>query len=218
MQTRLLFPAFPAFALLAALAYERLSAFDLPQFSLQRFTRLVLLLILGLTALGYAMGFASSGTLAYLVGAESREAYLARHLGAYGAALRFVNTQLPRDARLVFLWEPRSYYAARATQPDAILDAWAHWRWRLGDAATIAAEWRARGYTHVLLHRAGLDYILQSGYDPVSLDDVRALEELLARAEPVYGKTPLRIVTREGKPAVLNAAEDAYAIYALGEP
>ncbi len=218
MQTRLLFPAFPAFAFLAALAYERLSAFDLPQFSLQRFARLVMLLILGLTALGYAIGFASSGTLAYLVGAESREAYLARHLGAYGAALRFINTELPRDARIVFLWEPRSYYAARATQPDAILDAWTHLRWQYHDAATIAAEWRARGYTHVLLHCAGLDYILQSGYDPVSLDDVRVLEELLARAEQVYGKTPLRIVTREGKPAVLNAAEDAYAIYALDGP
>jgi hypothetical protein len=102
MQTRLLFPAFPAFALLAALAYERLSAFDLQQFSLQRFTRLVMLLVLGLTALGYAIGFASSGTLAYLVGAESRAAYLARQLGAYDAALRFVNTQLPRDARVIF--------------------------------------------------------------------------------------------------------------------
>jgi hypothetical protein len=215
MQTRLLFPAFPAFALLAALAYERLSAFDLQQFSLQRFTRLVMLLVLGLTALGYAIGFASSGTLAYLVGAESRAAYLARQLGAYDAALRFVNTQLPRDARVLFLWEPRSYYAARATQPDAILDAWAHLRWQYHDAATIAGEWRARGYTHVLLNRVGLDYILQSGYDPVSLDDVHVLEELLARADQVYGKTPLHIVTREGKPAVLNAAEDAYAIYRL---
>jgi hypothetical protein len=156
MQTRLLFPAFPAFALLAALAYERLSAFDLQQFSLQRFTRLVMLLVFGLTALGYAIGFASGGTFAYLVGVESREAYLARHLGAYGAALRFINTELPRDARIVFLWEPRSYYAARATQPDAILDAWAHLRWQYHDAATIAGEWRARGYTHVLLHRAGI--------------------------------------------------------------
>jgi len=215
MQTRLLFPAFPAFALLAALAYERLSAFDLQQFSLQRFTRLVMLLVLGLTALGYAIGFASSGTLAYLVGAESRAAYLARQLGAYDAALRFVNTQLPRDARVLFLWEPRSYHAVRATQPDAILDAWAHWRWRSSDTATIADEWRARGYTHVLLNRAGLDYILQSGYDPISLADVRVLQELLARADQVYGKTPLQIVTREGKPAVLNAAEDAYAIYRL---
>jgi hypothetical protein len=218
MQTRLLFPAFPAFALLAALAYERLSAFDLPQFSLQRFARLVMLLVFGLTALGYAIGFASGGTFAYLVGVESREAYLARHLGAYGAALRFINTELPRDARIVFLWEPRSYYAARATQPDAILDAWTHLRWQYHDSATIAAELRARGYTHVLLHRAGLDYFLQSGYDPISLDDVRALEELLARADQVYGKTPLQIVTREGKPAVLNAAEDAYAIYALDGP
>ncbi|MCX7841279.1 MAG: hypothetical protein N2559_17725, partial [Anaerolineae bacterium] len=216
MQTRLLFPAFPAFALLAAIAYERLSALDMPQFSLQRFTRLVVLLVLGLTALGYAIGFASSSALAYLVGAESRAAYLTRHLGEYGAAMQFINTQLPREARILFLWEPRVYYAERAAQPDSILDAGAHWRWQYRDVDAIAAEWRARGYTHVLLSRAGLDFILQSGYDPVSLDDARALEELLARyATLVYGKTSLQIVMREGKPAVSNADKESYAIYRL---
>ncbi len=215
IQTRLLFPAFPAFALLAALAYERLSAFELPQFSLQRFTRLVMLLVLGLTALNYAIGFASSGALAYLVGAESRAAYLARHLDEYGAAVRFINTQLPRDARVLFLWEPRVYYVERAAQPDSILDVWMHLRWQYGEAGAIAAELRARGYTHLLLNRAGLDYILQTGYDPISLEDVRALEEWLARLSQVYGKTPLQIVVREGKPTVPNAASDGYAIYLL---
>lgn len=216
MQTRLLFPAFPAFALLAAIAYERLSVFDLPQFSLQRFVRLVVLLVLGLTALGYTIGLASSGTLEYLVGVESRAAYLARNLGEYGAVIRFINTQLPRDARVLFLWEPRIYYAERAAQPDSILDVWAHFRWQYRDADAIAAELLARGYTHILLSRAGLDYILQSGYDPVSLDDARALEEWLARyAKQVYGKTALQIVMREDKPAVIHAASDEYAIYAL---
>lgn len=219
MQTRLLFPAFPAFALLAALAHERLSALDLPQFSLQRFTRLVVLLILGLTALGYAIGFASSGALAYLVGAESRAAYLMRNLGEYGAAIRFINTQLPRDAHVLFLWEPRVYYAERAAQPDSILDAWAHLRWRYRDVEAIAAELRARGYTHILLSRAGLDFILQSGYDPVSLDDARALEELLARyANQVYGKTSLHSVVREGRPSLASTTNDAYAVYEISAP
>lgn len=216
MQTRLLFPAFPAFALLAAIAYERLSGLDLPQFSLQRFTRLVVLLVLGLTALGYGIGLASSDALAYLVGAESRATYLARHLGEYGAAIRFINTQLSRDARVLFLWEPRVYYAERATQPDSILDVWAHLRWQYREVDAIAAELRARGYTHVLLSRAGLDFILQSGYDPVSLDDVRALEELLARyAHQAYGKTSLQIVARESNPTVLNATNDQYAVYEI---
>lgn len=216
MQTRLLFPAFPAFAILAAIAFERLRALDLPQFSLQRFTRLVVLLVLGLTALNYAIGFASSSALAYLVGAESRAAYLRRNLGDYGAALRFINTALPRDARVLFLWEPRVYYAERAAQPDSILDAWTHWRWQHRDVDAIAAELRGRAYTHLLLNRAGLDFILQTGYDPLSLDDLRGLEEFTARhLEQVYGKTPLRIITREGKPRVLNADQDAYAIYRL---
>jgi hypothetical protein len=218
MQTRLLFPAFPAFALLAAVAFERLDALDLPQFSLQRFARLVLLLVFGLTALGYAIGFASGSALGYLAGAESREAYLARNLGDYYAAMKFINTSLPNDARVFFLWEPRSYYADRAAQPDAILDAWTHLRWQYRDADSIAVALRERGYTHVLLSRAGLDFMLQTGNDPISLEDTRALEEFAPRyLRQVYGKTTLQIITREGKPAVLNAADDPYAVYEIAE-
>ena len=216
MQTRLLFLAFPAFALLAAVAFERLGGLDLSQFSIQRFARLVMLLVFGLTTLSYALGFASGDALGYLAGAESREAYLARNLGDYYAAMKFINASLPKDARVFFLWEPRSYYADRAAQPDAILDAWTHLCWQYRDVDSIAVALRERGYTHVLLSRAGLDFMLQTDNDPISLEDTRALEEFAARyLQQVYGKTPLQIVTREGKPAVLNAPGDPYAVYRL---
>ncbi len=216
IQTRLLFPAFPVFALLAAVALDRLAAFDLPQFSLARFARLVVLSVCGLTALSYALGFASDGALGYLAGAESRDAYLTRHLGGYYAALKFVNANLPKEARVLFLWEPRSYYADRAAQPDAILDAWAHLHWQYDDADSIAVVLRERGYTHVLLSRAGLDFMLQTGNDPISPEDIRALEEFASRhLHLVYGKTPLQITIRNGKPAVLNASEEPYAVYEI---
>jgi 4-amino-4-deoxy-L-arabinose transferase-like glycosyltransferase len=216
LQTRLLFPAFPALSLLGAIAFERLDALDLPQFSLQRFARLVMLLIFGLTGLSYALDFASSDALKYLAGAVPRDAYLTRHLGGYYVALKFVNANLPKDARVFFLWEPRSYYAERSSQPDAILDAWAHLRWRYRDADSIAAALRARGYTHVFLSRAGLDFMLQTGDDPISLEDVQVLEEFAARhLRQEYGKAPLRIITRAGKPGVLDAVDDPYAIYRL---
>jgi hypothetical protein len=61
-----------------------------------------------------------------------------------------------------------------------------------------------------------LDYVLQAGYDPISLDDTCVLEEFAAgHLQPVYGKTPLQIITRDGKPAVLNAAEEPYTVYRL---
>jgi len=218
MQTRLLFPAFPALALVAAAAYDRLAALDLPQFSIQRFARLVIALVLGLTVSSQALNLASDNALAYLAGFESREAYLTRHLDGYYAAIQFVNANLPANARVYFLWEPRSYYAERAVQPDAILDAWAHLRWQYHDVDSIAAALRERGYTHLLLSRSGLDFMLQTGNDPITLDDARALEALAARhLRQIYGKTPLETVTRNDKPAVLGAADAPYAIYEITE-
>ncbi len=165
-----------------------------------------------------ALNLASDNALAYLAGFESREAYLTRHLDGYYAAIQFVNANLPANARVYFLWEPRSYYAERAVQPDAILDAWAHLRWQYHDVDSIAAALRERGYTHLLLSRSGLDFMLQTGNDPITLDDARALEALAARhLRQIYGKTPLEIVTRNDKPAVLGAADAPYAIYEITE-
>jgi 4-amino-4-deoxy-L-arabinose transferase-like glycosyltransferase len=213
-QTRLLFPAFPTLALAAAVALDRLSVLDLPQFSVQRFARLVIALTLGLTLLGYGLAFISENVTAYLFGFESREAYLARRLGGYGAAVEFVNTQLPRDAKVLFLWEPRSYYIRHAVQPDAILDQFAHLRHLYRDANAIARAVREQGYTHILLYRAGLDYIYVSGTDPIHAEDVRVLQEMLTRhARLMYGKTPLDMV--DGK--IVRANEEPYAIYELDQ-
>ncbi|MEW5720643.1 MAG: glycosyltransferase family 39 protein, partial [Chloroflexota bacterium] len=218
-QTRLLFPAFPVLALLAGDAFERLARLELPQFSVQRFTMLVVGLVLALTAFSYALTLAGNSPFGYIAGFESRRAYLTRALGSYYAAAEFVNSALPKEARVLFLWETRPYYFERAVDEDAILDRWAHLRFCSGDADSIAAELRARGYTHVLLNRAGLDYILQAGYDPISPEDTRALEVFAARhLRPVYGETPLQIIARDGKPAVMNASNEPYAVYRLDAP
>jgi hypothetical protein len=216
LQTRLLFPVFPMLALAAAVAFDRLDTITLSQFSLQRFARLLVLFVLGFTALGYAIGLASDNVLGYLAGAESREAYLSSHLGGYYAAIQFMNRNLSTDSKTLFLWEPRSYYASRAVQPDAILDAFTHRRWLLHDADSIAAALGEEGYTHILLSRTGLDYLLQTGYDPIGSDDMAVLTDLVSRdLKQVYGKTSFQIVTREGKPSVLGEADDPYAIYEI---
>lgn len=219
LQTRLLLPAFPLFAVAAAVAFDRLELLALAQFSLQRFARLVLVLVLGLTAAGYVIGLASSDTLQYLSGVESRNAYLHRHLDGYYDAMQFVNTTLPANSKTLFLWEPRSYYAQPFVQPDVLLDTWRDLRFHYGDAAGIAAALKREGYTHVLLSRAGLDYMLQSGYDPITSDDVNDLTQTAARyLRQIYGKTPLDVVAREGKPGLVDAEADPYAVYAIVFP
>ena len=195
-----------------------LSLDDLPQFSLQRFARLLVLLVLGLTAFNYAMGFASDNVFAYLSGFESRDTYLAGTLGGYYKAIQYVNT-LPPSSQTLFLWEPRSYYARRNVQPDAILDAFAHLDSQFHDADSLTAALRQQGYTHILLSRIGLDYLLQTAYDPIATADTQLLQEMTARYwKQVYGNTPFEIVTRDGVPALLNASDDQYAVYEIESP
>lgn len=217
IQTRLLFPAFPAFALLAAYSFERLGRLDLAQFSLQRFTRFVIVLVLGLTAFSYALSLARSSVFAYLVGAETRQAYLASTLGGYYDAAQFINTRVPPDAKLMFLWEPRSYYVDRRVQPD-MLDRWAHAYWQTPNVREIVSSWRREGYTYVLLSRAGLNETLQTGSDPIDPKAVAALVELEQDyLELVYDRTPLQLTSRDGKPELDAAETQPYAIYRIRE-
>jgi hypothetical protein len=209
-QTRLLFPAFAFFALFAALVLERLGTLDLPQFSLQRFTRMLVVLVLGLTLLSYVLGFASDSPLPYLAGAQTRSEWLARHLGEYYRATQFVN-QLPRDAKLLALWEPRAYYIRRTVQPDAILDAFPRVVAQTREADAIVRAWKESGYTHVLLNRHGLNLMLTSQYDPIAAGDARVLQEILmTHARQIYG-APLEIIGG----AIPRAAEEPYAVYEL---
>lgn len=213
-QTRLLFPAFPVLALLAAHALDRLRGFDLPQFSAHNFARLVIAAVLGLTLAGYALTFAQDNPLRYLAGFETRDAYLARHLGGYYSAAQFINTQLPANARVLYLWEPRGYFVRRDVSPDSILDKVAHLDWKYGDAARVAGALRAEGYTHILLNRAGFDFHLQSDDDPITRKEINLILELTTQyLKPVYGAIPLQIETRDGKRSVVGASDEPYAVY-----
>lgn len=213
-QTRLLFPAFPVFALLAAHALDRLRGFDLPQFSAHNFARLVIAAVLGLTFAGYALSFIKDNPFHYLAGYETRDAYLARHLGGYYSAAQFINTQLLASARVLYLWEPRGYFAQRDVLPDSILDKVAHLDWKYGDAARTAEALRAEGYTHILLNRAGLDFHLQSDDDPLTLKEINLILELTTQyLKPVYGAIPLQIEMRDGKRRLVGASDEPYAVY-----
>ena len=216
LQTRLLFPAFPLLALAAAVAVEQLGALDFAQFSLQRFARLLVVLVLGFTLVNYIFSFAANYPLPYLVGAETRDAFVARNLGDYDRVVQFVNTQLPAKANVLALWEPRSYYLDRPVQPDAVLDIFAHLRWQYRDANAIASVLRRAGYTHVLLNRSGVNYLLQSGYDPIADTDIQVLETLVTQHfKQVYGKIPFQVISNDGRPALLDADNDPYAVYEI---
>lgn len=220
MQTRLFFYAFPLLALLAAVALERLSAFNLPLFSTARFVSLGVSFVLGLTLLQQLLNFMAFNPLPYLVGAENRAHFLASRLfpSGYYSAMERIGT-LPANSRVLFLWEPRDYYASgRAlTQSDFILDAFGDLRYRYGDAASIASALRNQGFTHVLLNRWGLNFMLAGEKPDLTQDDAQVLLEFLSQsANQIYGGQPLDYLDdSNARLRVRDPETDAYALYAL---
>lgn len=177
-QTRLLFPIFPLLAVLAVAAVDGLSAWDVRGFSLRRFVLMVLAVTLGLNVFSFLVGFVADSPLPYALGLETREEYLATHLGDYYQAISYINRDLPASARILFLWEPRSYYCQRDCWPDAILDRFKHLTYKHSTAEEIAEYWRGQGITHVLFHKAGFDHILAARFDPILPADIEVLEDL----------------------------------------
>jgi 4-amino-4-deoxy-L-arabinose transferase-like glycosyltransferase len=178
VQTRLLFPILALLALLAGYTVDKLALLTRPAFSLQWFITAVLLLALGLNAVSGALHFISDSPLPYLAGFESKESYLARHLGLYYTTVAHINENLPPSAKILFLWEPRSYYCQRDCWPDAILDKFKHLVYKYHDADGIAQQLREQGVTHVLLYKLGMDLIVKAGFDPITSSDLEVWADL----------------------------------------
>jgi len=178
VQARLLFPIFALLALLAGYTVDKLALLTRKTFSLQWFVTTVLLLALGLNAVSSALHFISDSPLPYLAGFESKESYLTRHLGLYYTTVVHINENLPPSAKILFLWEPRSYYCQRDCWPDALLDKFKHLTYKYHDTEGIAEYLHREGVTHLLLYQTGLEHILEAGFDPITPDDVATLTAL----------------------------------------
>jgi hypothetical protein len=152
---------------------------DLRNFSLRRVVGLSVALVLAANLCYHGLYAVRVGPLAALVGLETRDAFLERNLGTYYAAMKLVNERVPAEGRVLFLWEPRSYYCERRVQPDPILERWAWLRHKHGDAGAIRRALVAEGYTHVLLHRAGLDLVVQAQLDPLEEADLVGLQQFV---------------------------------------
>ncbi|MCA9971773.1 MAG: glycosyltransferase family 39 protein, partial [Anaerolineales bacterium] len=185
-QSRLLLPAFAALCPLLAWLWHDLARFDHPQFSLQRFVNLTVALALALGLLGQTLAWLPRAPWTYTLGSTTRAEVLARDLGAHYAALTGLTDVLPPDAVVVFLFEPRSYYCAVDCRPDSILDTLAHLEHvHAGDAAAIAAAWRAAGVSHILLFESGYDFVVAADTPYVAPQDPALWSRLQAHLRRV---------------------------------
>jgi hypothetical protein len=179
IQTRLLFPAFGLLALVAAAAVKGLKDHRRQPVRAGWVARAVVVGVLVLTLVGVVLSTVREQPLPVLLGFESEADFLGRQLGWYAVAIEQINQELPERSVVLFLWEPRSYRCAMDCRPDALLDRWLHTVHLHGYASeSIASAWRREGVTHVLLHRTGLEMILEARFDPVTPRDLEALERL----------------------------------------
>jgi 4-amino-4-deoxy-L-arabinose transferase-like glycosyltransferase len=194
-QSRHLLPGLVVLAPLVGWGWANLTRFDRPRFSLSGFVNLALALTLVLTLLDIGLLTLRIDPLPYLFGLESRSQYLTRRLGAHYQAMREIN-RLPPEAVVQFLWEPRSFYCDQTCRPDAVLDVLALAAHQHGTAANIVAAWGDAGVTHVLVHRAGLQYILNEAPESVDQALLTELEtnyfELVVDVAGVYQLYELR--------------------------
>lgn len=192
-QTRLLLPCFTLAAPLIAFVMEHLDELVPGKISARRLTIFALALVMLLNAIAWTTQTAAINPLPVLVGRETERAYLERNLGAHAIAMREL-AGLPPGSRVLFLWEPRTYYAPVPAYPDAILDTWPHAVYHFGNARNAAQQWHSEGFTHILLYRYGLDFVVRTGLDPLTpymLSELKVLLESYAErlpfaAEPEY--------------------------------
>jgi 4-amino-4-deoxy-L-arabinose transferase-like glycosyltransferase len=157
LRTRILLPCFAPLSILAAYVVHSLKELDRKAFSLQRFVLMAIAIGLVINLISQGLAFIGGDPLLFVVGGESREAYLRRHLadGHYDA-LSQINTSLPSSAKVVFFWEPRSYYCQRQCLPDVVFDRFSQLALTYDSAEEIAMALHREGISHVLVNERWL--------------------------------------------------------------
>lgn len=179
-QGRLMLPALAALCPALAWILHELRRFDLPQFSLRRFLNLVLALVLLFGLIRQASSWYLLDPLAFVVGNQSRTAYLERTLGPLYQASTEMRKILPADAVVQFLWEPRTYYCELNCRGDHILDKYAHLEFLYGSASAIAQALAAEGVTHLFIHEQGLVFLRDNDIPLVVPADPNTFESFLS--------------------------------------
>jgi Dolichyl-phosphate-mannose-protein mannosyltransferase len=155
-QARLLLPGVIPFAIPTALGWDALKVFDSSRFRISFFSNAIIAVVIALTVFDNAIFVLQRNPLAVAFGAQSRAGYIARVNPSY-AALMQVMDELPGDAYVYSLFEPRSYSLPRRTQPDAINYNFSHDLYLYKTPLEIIQHWKTQGYTHLLIYERGLN-------------------------------------------------------------
>lgn len=181
-QARLLFPALIPFAIPAALGWQQLKEFDTSRLRISFLINAVIAIAIALTVFDTAMFVVGRNPLAVAFGFQSRSAYIARINPSYSALMKIMD-DLPKDAYVYNILEPRSYALPRQTQPDPINYNFAHDLHLYETPSEIIRHWKMEGYTHILVYERGRLLDAETPSDELTIIRQSALTETLAQLE-----------------------------------
>lgn len=187
-QGRLLFPVLIPFAIPAALAWDSLKAFDTSRLRISFLVNALIAVVIGLSVFDHGIFVLQRNPLAVAAGAQSRQSYIARINPSYAALITLLDG-LPANARVYSLFEPRTYGLPRQTQPDPIIDNFAHDVHLYKTADAIIEHWKSEKYTYVIVYERGYEFMVVSGADKFSIGVQQILTDTLSRLI-LIGQTP----------------------------
>ncbi|MBI5936187.1 MAG: hypothetical protein HY867_20975 [Chloroflexi bacterium] len=158
IQPRLYLVFFPVWAILAAYGFFGLEGSNLPKFKISWLVSMLAAFSLGLNAYETGMDLLRRDALKFVTGQMDEGAYLAQSMGHFSPAMDSIRS-LPRDSKVLLLWETRGYYCIPTCNPDETIDEFKDALVLHGSADSILVSWREQGYTHILLHNRGADFV-----------------------------------------------------------
>ncbi len=178
IQTRLYFSLFPAFAVLAAYGFWGLNRLSLPALRFGRILAALVMIVLALNVLEISVAGWKMGAPQAALGLTSESDYRASNLGWFEPAMQAVR-DLPEGSKVQLIYEPRSFYCAPTCYPDEILDRWKVSLNRQQDPIRILENWKADGFTHIMVYKAGVDFLRTANDPHHPPSDLQALDEFL---------------------------------------
>jgi hypothetical protein len=187
IQSRLYVSLFPPLACLAGAGFSAMAEIKFSKVRLGRIIGVLVLLVFFLNAFEITLEIVQKDSLKTISGLESPESYLGRNLGWYHPAMEAID-DLPNDAQVLMLWEPRAYYCLPKCIPDEVLDRWGHELSMHSDAEAIINDWVQTGTSHILFYKAGAEFIKEeqqdkssSGITPSDWQELERLFSLLGK-------------------------------------
>ncbi len=178
LQTRMMFPLLPIFAVLAGYGFHAASRLTLASVRVRRILTALVLMTLAFTTIEISLDTLRKGAPQAALAMTSQSDYLANNLGWFQPAMQAVQ-ELPAGSRALMIYEPRSLYCLPVCQPDESLDRWRRDWMRFAEAGKIRQQWLREGFTHVLVFRSGVEF-MQNNPDPKHpVESLRALNAFL---------------------------------------